>query len=550
MRVLRAPVLARVGRGVVSPQLVALAPPDAGPGQGRARCSCRCSRRARSPPGCAPRSCRTYHCDVTLPPGPGQRRAADRRRRVEPPRHAPLRRRGRHQRGLRAAQPHVAVDRAVDGASSRRRARAPPPGRPDLPRDRRPARRLPRPDRPREGPGAPGPRVPRAARPGRPAAASAATHRTSQAAASSTQVRAAMGDDPRIRLLGFVPEERIGDFYASLDVFTLPSVNAFEAFGIVQAVAMLAGVPVLSSDIPGVRQPVVQTGFGTLVPPADEPAITRALQDLYTEPAGPHGAARPGRSARSRWPTCSTPTRCCSTRPPRRARYGEHGPVRAPTTTGTNGQAGDRPALRWYARLVRRYCGPGPYLDFGCGTGHLLRRLAAHGRAAGFEISRVLGGGRPRHRARGAVSTTDPDDLARRRLRRPDRHARARAPRRRRRGGDARAPGGGCCVPGGRALVVTPDPAGRGHALLGRTVGRATPTRRTSTSSRTPSGGSSWPTTGSACCARAATGCGTCPTAVGRSPRRRVRAVPSLAQYLAGRLFLRAGVGRVVGVRG
>ena len=37
-----------------------------------------------------------------------------------------------------------------------------------------------------------------------------------------SQVRAVMGDDPRIRLLGFVPEERLGDFYASLDVFTLP----------------------------------------------------------------------------------------------------------------------------------------------------------------------------------------------------------------------------------------------------------------------------------------------------------------------------------------
>jgi glycosyltransferase involved in cell wall biosynthesis len=98
------------------------------------------------------------------------------------------------------------------------------------------------------------------------------------------QVREAIGDDTRIRLLGFVPEERIGDFYASLDVFTLPSVNAFEAFGIVQAVAMLAGVPVLSSDIPGVRQPVAQTGFGTLVQPGDAAGITRALQSLQADP--------------------------------------------------------------------------------------------------------------------------------------------------------------------------------------------------------------------------------------------------------------------------
>ena len=52
-----------------------------------------------------------------------------------------------------------------------------------------------------------------------------------------------------------------------------------------------------------------------------------------------------------------------------------------------NGQMGDRPALRWYVRLVRRYCGSGPSLDFGCGTGHLLRRLSALGPAAGFEIS-------------------------------------------------------------------------------------------------------------------------------------------------------------------
>ena len=98
------------------------------------------------------------------------------------------------------------------------------------------------------------------------------------------QVRVAIDGDPRVRLLGFVPAERIGDFYASLDVFTLPSVNAFEAFGIVQAVAMQAGVPVLASDIPGVRQPVAQTGFGTLVPPADSDAITRALRQLRAYP--------------------------------------------------------------------------------------------------------------------------------------------------------------------------------------------------------------------------------------------------------------------------
>jgi glycosyltransferase involved in cell wall biosynthesis len=80
-------------------------------------------------------------------------------------------------------------------------------------------------------------------------------------------------------------------------VFTLPSVNAFEAFGIVQAVAMLAGVPVLSSDIPGVRQPVMQTGFGTLVPRGDDAAITRGLHDLYTNPPDREAGADRARRA-------------------------------------------------------------------------------------------------------------------------------------------------------------------------------------------------------------------------------------------------------------
>jgi glycosyltransferase involved in cell wall biosynthesis len=98
------------------------------------------------------------------------------------------------------------------------------------------------------------------------------------------QVREAADGDSRIRLLGFVPDARVADFYASLDVFALPSLNAFEAFGIVQVAAMQAGVPVLASDIPGVRLPVAQTGFGVIVPPADSAAITRALQQLWVAP--------------------------------------------------------------------------------------------------------------------------------------------------------------------------------------------------------------------------------------------------------------------------
>lgn len=136
-----------------------------------------------------------------------------------------------------------------------------------------------------------------------------------------------------------------------------------------------------------------------------------------------------------------------------------------------NRQATDRPALRWYARLVRRYCGPGPYLDFGCGTGHLLRRLARRGPAAGFEVSpwsaataRAVAGtavhevlddlptaGFAVVVAVHVVEHIDDDAVA-----------------------TALAAWRRVLRPGGRVLVVTPDPGGRGRALSGqRWVGYA-----------------------------------------------------------------------------
>ena len=97
-------------------------------------------------------------------------------------------------------------------------------------------------------------------------------------------VRRHIDGDPRIEMLGFLPEEQLDDFYASIDVFALPSVNAFEAFGIVQVVAMMAGVPALVSDIPGVRTVVESTGFGAVAAPRDVDGLTDALVRLRDAP--------------------------------------------------------------------------------------------------------------------------------------------------------------------------------------------------------------------------------------------------------------------------
>lgn len=206
-----------------------------------------------------------------------------------------------------------------------------------------------------------------------------------------------------------------------------------------------------------------------------------------------------------------------------------------------NGQAGDRPALRWYVRMVRRYLGGGPYLDFGCGTGHLLRRLARHDTAAGFEIS-PYSAGLSRRTAPGCTVYTAPDDI----------------PAGTYRGitavhvlehlDDDTAAGALACwrrvlVPGGRALVVMPDPAGRARALSGAAwTGYQDPTHinlkpHAEWRLFLLDGGFDVLREGSD---------GLWNVPYGRGPLlldAARHAVPSLAQFLAGRLFLRPGTG-------
>ena len=71
-----------------------------------------------------------------------------------------------------------------------------------------------------------------------------------------------------------------------LDVCTLPSTNRTEAYGMVQLEAMSCGTPMVTSNLPGMRQPVLMTGMGKLFLAQDEKKLTEAILDVLNNPDG------------------------------------------------------------------------------------------------------------------------------------------------------------------------------------------------------------------------------------------------------------------------
>ena len=84
--------------------------------------------------------------------------------------------------------------------------------------------------------------------------------------------------------LGTLNARDLATFFRACDVVTVPSLNSTESFGLVQVEAMLCGTPSVASNLPGVRQPVIQTGMGRVVPIGDAPALADALLDIIANP--------------------------------------------------------------------------------------------------------------------------------------------------------------------------------------------------------------------------------------------------------------------------
>lgn len=89
--------------------------------------------------------------------------------------------------------------------------------------------------------------------------------------------------------LGILPPEEWAAFFHVSEVTVLPSINPTESFGMVQVESMTCGTPVISTDLPGVRQPISMTGMGLTIPPRDPNALSHALIKILSQPNGYSG---------------------------------------------------------------------------------------------------------------------------------------------------------------------------------------------------------------------------------------------------------------------
>jgi glycosyltransferase involved in cell wall biosynthesis len=90
------------------------------------------------------------------------------------------------------------------------------------------------------------------------------------------------GLDGLVHFVGKVSDEELPYYYNLTDLFVLPSVSQNEAFGMVLLEAMASGVPVVASDLPGVRTVAEDAGF--VVPPRDSKALADVIYQFFNNP--------------------------------------------------------------------------------------------------------------------------------------------------------------------------------------------------------------------------------------------------------------------------
>jgi rhamnosyl/mannosyltransferase len=94
---------------------------------------------------------------------------------------------------------------------------------------------------------------------------------------------AASPNAKNIIFAGKASDDKLPEYYAACDVLVLPSVSRLEAFGLVMLEALSSGKPVITSDMPGMREVVVDHIDGLWAEPLDSHDIAEKVRTLLED---------------------------------------------------------------------------------------------------------------------------------------------------------------------------------------------------------------------------------------------------------------------------
>lgn len=87
--------------------------------------------------------------------------------------------------------------------------------------------------------------------------------------------------DKQIEFLGKLSDPELIRVYQNADLLILPSINSNEAFGLVLIEALACGVPVIASNLPGVREVFTNHVEGLLVEPGSAEDLKKKLEQIF-----------------------------------------------------------------------------------------------------------------------------------------------------------------------------------------------------------------------------------------------------------------------------
>ncbi|MEI6528846.1 MAG: glycosyltransferase family 4 protein [Candidatus Falkowbacteria bacterium] len=87
--------------------------------------------------------------------------------------------------------------------------------------------------------------------------------------------------EKQIEFVGKIDEPELIRSFQNADLFILPSINSNEAFGLVLIEALACGVPVIASNLPGVRQVFTDHVEGLLVEPGSVSDLKEKIDSIF-----------------------------------------------------------------------------------------------------------------------------------------------------------------------------------------------------------------------------------------------------------------------------